>query len=107
MGHARDIEALAFQPAGRWLATASADSMVRLWDVRSPSAEPVILAGHDRGLRALAWSPDGRWIAFSSNRDSANFRLFLLDPFVGTVLPVTRGDADDLEAAWLLELPRR
>lgn len=51
--------------------------------------------------RDPAWSPDGRWIAFSSNRASDNYRLFLLDPFVGTVLPVTTGTADDLAAAWL------
>ncbi len=54
--------------------------------------------------RDPSFSPDSRWIAFSSNRDGANFQLYLLDPNGDILLRVTESDADDIEAAWLLQI---
>ncbi len=74
-----------------------------LYIMRADGANETLLTRDDEGAedRAPAWSPDGRWIVFSSNRDSENFRLFLIDPYVGRVIPVTIGAHDDLGAAWL------
>lgn len=95
-----------WSPDGRQIVFVSdRDQDADLYVMNADGTNEVLLTRNDDNAedRDPAWSPDGRWIAFSSNQDSENFRLFLLDPFVGTVLPVTSGTADDLAAAWLPE----
>ncbi len=65
------VEALAFDPTGRWLA-ASTDSVgllahqqgIRVWPI--PTGEPMILAGHDVTPFSLAWHPTEPWLYSSS-----------------------------------------
>lgn len=55
---------LVFDPAGRTLATAHADGVIRIWDW--PSLQPQhLLVGHDSGVTCLAFSPDGHTLASS------------------------------------------
>lgn len=61
-GHRDTIEAIDFSPDGQWVATASWDSSVRIWNVRS-GLQALNLEGHREGLRSLAYSPDGRTLA--------------------------------------------
>jgi WD40 repeat protein len=79
-GHRDQVNALAFSPDARWLATGGGDSAkdntdntVRLWELgdAGPAADPRLLSGHDRWIQALAFSPDGRWLVTGSGDKTA------------------------------------
>src|SRR4051812_21968590 len=68
------VNALAFAPDGRTLATASTDKTVLLWDVTDPArprrlGDPLI--GHTAALRSIAFAPDGRTLATASYDQTA------------------------------------
>jgi WD40 repeat protein len=64
-GHTDVIDALAFAPDGRRLASGSADWTARIWDVGSGRCEQV-LRGHTAPVFGVAFSPDGRRLATAS-----------------------------------------
>jgi len=65
-GHTDQIYAVAFSPDGKLLATASADTTARLWDVASHQLVGDPLTGHTNLVRGVAFSPDGTLLATTS-----------------------------------------
>jgi WD40 repeat protein/serine/threonine protein kinase/tetratricopeptide (TPR) repeat protein len=60
-GHARPVQALAFSPSSRWLASGSMDNSVRIWDLSRANSSPLIING-DAPVSHLGFSPDGEWL---------------------------------------------
>lgn len=62
IAHVGEVHLLRFSPDGKRLATASADGVVRIWDVSrsTPLGSPMV---HPRPVRAMEFSPDGRRLA--------------------------------------------
>ncbi len=61
-GHTGLVEAVAFSPDGRRLASTSDDQTVKVWDAGT-GQEMLTLRGHTKGVMGVAFSPDGRRIA--------------------------------------------
>jgi WD40 repeat protein len=81
VGHTKPVQDARFSSDGHWLATASEDSTVRLWNI---TASGPVVAGfvlqHKPGIQihTVAFSPDGRWLATGAQ---SGVRLWnLLDP---------------------------
>src|SRR5262249_25760226 len=62
--HQNTVSALSFSPDGRFLASASFDKTVALWDVAT--GRKVASLQHDAEVMSLALSPDGSQIASGS-----------------------------------------
>lgn len=67
------IYALAFSPDDKWLATADADDMVRVFAL--PSGQPKLALKAGGQPLALAWSPDGTSLAWSGQYDSGVIKV--------------------------------
>jgi WD40 repeat protein len=59
------VEAIAFSPDGRFLATGSGDMMVRLWSVEPSGSQLLHEQDLDAGVNAVAFSPDGNWLGIA------------------------------------------
>ena len=58
-GHSSSVNALSFSPQGDFLASASSDGTVRLWNPLDPAVQPIVLSGHDSWVWSLAFMPAG------------------------------------------------
>ena len=69
---------MAIAPDGTWLATASDDGSVRIWDPAT-GQQRATLTGHTGEVSAVAIAPDGTWLATAS--DDGTVRIW--DPATG------------------------
>jgi WD40 repeat protein len=87
------INAIAFSPDGKTLATVGDDSSVRLWDITAPNPSDRMRALNGHGARWLnvGFSRDGQWMA-ASNADGAAQLWKWPDPTAATwILPHGKG----------------
>jgi len=67
-GHQKTVNHVCFSPDGRWIASASFDNSVKLWDGRTGQFV-ANLRGHVASVYRVAWSSDSRLLA-SASKDS-------------------------------------
>lgn len=65
-GHTKPVSQVRISPNGRFIASASADATVKLWDAAT-GAHMDTLVGHMAGVGCLAWSPDSNSLATGSD----------------------------------------
>jgi Protein kinase domain/WD domain, G-beta repeat len=64
-GHDNAVQALSVDPSGRWLASGSADSTVKLWNLETKEVRRT-LRGRGDFVSALSFAPDGTTLAAGS-----------------------------------------
>lgn len=81
-GHKKPISSVKLSPDGKWIASASADCTIKIWDSSTGRLEHT-LQGHLAGINTIAWSPDSKILA--SGSDDKTIRLW--DVSAGTAHP--------------------
>lgn len=72
-GHNGDILDFAWSPFNEWLASASIDNTVIVWDV--PKKMPIVcLRGHTGLVKGVTWDPIGKYLA--SQSDDKSLRIW-------------------------------
>jgi WD40 repeat protein/class 3 adenylate cyclase len=82
--HSFPIDAVAWSPDGRWIATGGNDSSVRVWEANSGQLMER-LTGHTGVLTSVDWSPDSQWIVSGGSDGTARVWELELHPTRGTV----------------------
>lgn len=70
VGHTKPVSALSFSPSGHYLATGSADGVVKIWSLVGGDGEPMLvltLRGHTAGVNDVCWSADSVYVASCSD----------------------------------------
>lgn len=65
-GHTNRINALAYAPGGRRIASASSDKTIRTWDTAT-GASLFTYSNRSSGINTVSWSPDGKRLVSGGN----------------------------------------
>src|SRR5271168_2355975 len=90
-GHTDKVNAIAFAPDGKLVASGGSDDTVRLWDPAG-GKEVRKLKGHTDSVLGVAFSPDGKTLASAAADDTAR----LWDVATGKALHVLKGHKDSV-----------
>lgn len=93
-GHTKPISQVRISPDGRFVASASADATLKIWDAAT-GAHMDTLVGHMAGVSCLAWTPDSNTLA--SGSDDKTIRLW--DRVTGRPRTTTRKSSTGQEMA--------
>lgn len=94
-GHTQSVRCLAATRDGRLLASGSADTTIRLWDMQAGTS--TVLAGHTSIVTGVAFSPDGT--ALVSSSEDLTVRLWPI-PFTGASRVLFQGPHRVNAVAW-------
>ena len=83
-GHTQHISDTKFSPNGKYLASASWDNTVRIWDVKAGHCINKIYL--DQRPNTLAFSPDGKYLAVTENHYKQKYKIEIIDVRTGSIV---------------------
>ncbi|MFM9964996.1 MAG: protein kinase domain-containing protein [Planctomycetaceae bacterium] len=94
--HTKAVNCVVFSPDGKWLASASHDKTVKMWDSMTGLATRT-LNEHTSPVICVAFSPDGKWLASASEDRTVK----VWDTATGLVTLTLQGHTDKVTSvAW-------
>ena len=95
-GHGDGVNGLSWSPNGTYLATASSDGTLRIWEAET-GKELRVITNEPGKLQCISWSPDGNLVAAGGGKHSVG----IWDVKTGKKISVLTSHGDDIcNVAW-------